>query len=126
MDLASDDSADPVSDTLRRALDALMDGHPIPDDARARLSDVERAHLAGLVATTALTRSVLAVPIPPPASEEASLQRAQERVLPRPGGVSAEHGEPPPAAPRNWLARWWRKQRVRSGRDKNSDNGGRA
>lgn len=87
-----------ISDPLRRALDALVDGQPIPDDARARLTDAEHAHLSGLVAASALTRIVLQSPVPSAPAEAASLQKAQARVAARPASG--------PPRREGWFSRW--------------------
>lgn len=94
--LAIDDA--PLSEPLQRALDALVDGRPVPDEARARLTDAERAQLSGLVATSALTRIVLQSPVPPAPAEAASLQKAQARVVARPASSAARR--------EGWFSRW--------------------
>lgn len=110
---ATDDA--PLSEPLQRALDALLDGRPIPDETRARLTEAERARLSGLIATSALTRIVLQSPVPSAPAEAASLQKAQARVVARPASsapdTAAPTGEPVPAAAtqqrrEGWFRRW--------------------
>ncbi len=103
-----------ISEPLQRALDALVDGRPVPDETRARLTDAERAQLSGLVATSALTRIVLQSPVPSAPAEAASLQKAQARVV----SQSVSNGTPDTAAamPREgWFRRW---------RNRNANKGG--
>jgi hypothetical protein len=118
--LATDEA--PLSEPLRRALDALLDGRPIPDDTRARLTSAERAHLSGLAATSTVARIVLQSPVPSPPAEAASLQKAQARIVARPNGVGA--GAPAPGAPdppqqrENWFRRWRRNRNSSKGSKK--------
>ena len=113
--LATDDA--PLSEPLQRALDALLDGRPIPDETRARLTDTERAHLSGLTATSALTRIVLQSPVPSAPAEAASLQKAQARVVARPTARpdSGESAPPLPQGREGWFSRW---------RNRNKNKGG--
>ena len=97
------------SDAMERVVGALLDGEPVPHDAHARLTDEERAELAGLVATASLTRTVLQATAPPPQAEEASFRRIQDSVR------AQSHAAAPPAPPdatghSGWLSRWWRRQ----------------
>ena len=117
--LATDEA--PLSEPLRRALDALLDGRPIPDDTRARLTSAERTHLSGLVATSTLARIVLQSPVPSPPAEAASLQKAQARIVARPRGAGAAPapGAPdPPQQRENWFRRWRRNRNSSKGSKK--------
>ena len=108
----TDKDARSVSDeAMQRAVGALLDGQPIPDDARARLTDEEWMELARLAATASLARIVLQDPTPTQQAEEASLRRAQDRVIPHASNAPATAAPPPPAGqPGGWLGRWWRKK----------------
>ncbi len=103
--LATDET--PLSEPLRRALDALLDGRPIPDETRTRLTDAERAHLSGLAATSALTRIVLALPVSSAAAETASLQKAHAHLAVRPSAPNPALTAPVPQR-ENWFRRWRR------------------
>jgi len=96
---------------MERVVGALLDGAPIPHDAHARLTDEERAELAGLAATAALTRTVLQTPAPPPQAEEASLRRLQDSVHTH-SQAAAPSALPIPSdtAGSGWLSRWWRRR----------------
>ncbi len=69
-----------TTEAMRRVLDALLEGGPVPESARASLSEAERAELDALVATAVLTRSALHEGDPSPNAEAASLRRAQSLV----------------------------------------------
>lgn len=104
---------------MQRAIGALLDGQPVPDDVRASLTEDERAEAARLAATAALARAALHAPTPPPEAEAASLRRAQELVARQPDvspptPPTDNEPVPPPQqqqpGARGWLARWRRRR----------------
>lgn len=61
---------------MRRVVDALLAGEPVPPDAHAVLTEAERAEVASLARTAHLTKLTLARPEPSAEMEAASLERA--------------------------------------------------
>ena len=100
-----------MTQAMQRALDALLDGRPIPEEARRALSPAERAEIASLAATAVLTRMALHAPQPSPEAEESSLRGAQRHLIapsgtPRAASSSADAGTRPGLLDR--LMRRWR------------------
>ena len=76
---------------MQRVLGALLEGDPVPDGARAALSDAERAEIDALRVAAVLTRTALHRGEPAPQAEAASLRRAQ--------GALTTHSRPKAPAP---------------------------
>jgi hypothetical protein len=88
---------------MRRVLDALYTGEPVPPDAQAALSEEERVQVAAIARTAHLTRLALNKPEPTAEMEAASLAKAQTALAQQKG-----NGGGPAAAPDkrpNWLDR---------------------
>lgn len=69
-----------MSSAMQRALDALFDDKPLPEEAPGALSPEERAEIASLAATAVLARRVLHAPQPSREAEESSLRRAERHL----------------------------------------------
>lgn len=91
----------PISEPLRRVLEALIEGAPPPPDAQAALTEAEKAEVAALVRTARLTHLTLQQPEPPTGAAEAALARAQDALAKHPAlGATDEE-------PRSPLREWW-------------------
>lgn len=90
-----------MTQEMQRALDALLEGRPIPEEARGALSPAERAEIASLSAAAVLARTVLHAAQPSPEAEESSLMGAQRLVRESPPRPAA----PPHAGLLGWLTR---------------------
>lgn len=82
-----------LSPTLRRVLDALLEGKPVASGDRAALSESEWNELRALARTAHLTTLTLHRPVPSPETEAAALERAQKVLAEVGPRVSAN---PPP------------------------------
>lgn len=116
---------EPLSDPLRRVLEALVDGTPAPPDALAALTDGERAEMAALLRTSHFVRLTFqAAPGPTAEAEATALARAREALAQRgfpvaPAGAGAgaagvtdpEADAPPRPAVLAWLERLRRRNR---------------
>ena len=81
--------ASTISEPMRRVLDALLAGEPVPPEAQARLTDAERAEVAALARTAHLTKLTLAKPEPTAEVEAAALARAHAAFAQRRTGGAA-------------------------------------
>src|SRR5687767_890102 len=107
------DASTTLSEPMRRVLDAMIDGQPVPPDAHEALTEAERQELAALARTAQITRLALQQPEPPEAVETQALQRAQKALTQEPplpaartgsgGGRSDETS--PQSGWRTWLSR---------------------
>ena len=104
----------PVSGAMRRVLEALFLGEPVPLDAQAELTAFEQAEVAALARTANLTYLTLSQPDPSADAEARSLSAAQKELARRPLVAP-----PPPVAEpetiRPALLRFW--ERLRGKRD---------
>ncbi|WP_395088577.1 hypothetical protein [Armatimonas sp.] len=95
-----------LSPTLRRVLDALLEGRTIESSDRAALTEAEWIELRALARTANLTRLTLHQPDPTPQAEASALAQAQ-KILAEIGPRSSAH--PQALAPLNnklsWLER---------------------
>jgi hypothetical protein len=89
-----------LSEPLRKAVEALVVGLPIPAETEAALTPDERAELNALVQQ----------PAPPPEAEARSLAKAQDALAGRPPVGPDRDTKPRPA-----LLAWW--ERLRRGRE---------
>lgn len=94
---------------LQRALDALLEGKPIPEELHATLNEAERAEVAALSATAVLTRAVLHHGEPSPQAEESSLRRVQGTVPTRPA-LPTEAAPPPRRGLLSRIVSWGRRR----------------
>jgi len=85
--------ASTISEPMRRVLDALLAGEPVPPEAQARLTDAERAEVASLARTAHLTKLTLAKPEPTAEMEAASLARAHAAFAQRRAGGATGAGD---------------------------------
>ena len=107
-----------TTEAMQRVLGALLEGSPVPEGARAQLTDAERAEIDALVATAVLTRTALRSGEPPPPAEAASLRRVQSVLPPRPH-PEGYRGRATPTTPgyrpagglAAWIARWFGERR---------------
>jgi sugar phosphate isomerase/epimerase len=99
-----------LSEPLRKAVEALVVGLPIPAETEAALTPDERAELNALVHTAQLTYLTLQQPAPPPEAEARSLAKAQDALAGRPPVGPDRDTKPRPA-----LLAWW--ERLRRGRE---------
>jgi len=102
-----------ISEPMRRVLDALYAGEPVPSDAQAALSDEERAQVAALARTAHLTRLTLQRPDPSAEVEAAALRKAHEAMaaqLQRGGGLASSPASDPKAPRPSWLDRLFGKK----------------
>lgn len=74
------DASTTLSEPMRRVLDAMLDGQPVPPDAHEALTDTERQELAALARTAQITRLALQLPEPPETVETQALERAQKAL----------------------------------------------
>ncbi len=100
---------EPMTEPMRRVLDALAEGVPAPPDAQAALTEAERAEIASLARTTHLAHLTLQQPAPPNEAEQASLGRAQAALENRPAPVGPKEGPEPPRKRAGWLGRFFRR-----------------
>lgn len=95
-----------LSPTLRRVLDALLEGSSVDPADRAALSEAEWSELRALARTAHLTTLTLHQPPPSPAVEAAALAQAQQ-VLAEIGPRASLHPSSLelPESKRFWLER---------------------
>lgn len=93
-----------LSEPMRRIVEALVEGVPVPSDAEAALTPEERAEVASLARTANLTYLTLQQPDPPADAEARSLARARDALSQRPPTPPAEEVRPRPAL-LAWLER---------------------
>ena len=93
-----------LPEPLRRVLEAIVEGIPVPADADAALSPEERAEVAALARTANLTYLTLQQPEPPAEAEARSLALAQDALAQRPPTTPPEEVRPRPAL-LAWLER---------------------
>lgn len=101
-----------ISEPMRRVLDALYAGEPVPPDAQAALSEEERAQVAALARTAHLTRLTLNKPEPSAEVEAAALRKAHEAMAAhqqRVGGPATSPAADPKARP-SWIDRLFGKK----------------
>jgi sugar phosphate isomerase/epimerase len=103
-DPASEPPLEALSDPMRRIVEALVEGIPVPPDAEAALTPDERAEVGALVRTANLTYLTLQQPDPPTEAEARSLARAQDALSQRPPVPVTEEIRPRPAL-LAWLER---------------------
>lgn len=70
-----------LSPTLRRVLDALLDGRPVSAEDQAALTPDDREELQALARTAHLTGLTLHQPDPPTPAEIAALEKAQAALV---------------------------------------------
>jgi hypothetical protein len=94
-----------LSPTLRRVLDALLEGRAIDPKDRAALTEAEWLELRALARTANLTRLSLHQPDPTPQAEASALAEAQ-KTLAEVGPRTSAHAQTlaPPSKP-SWLER---------------------
>jgi hypothetical protein len=100
---------------MRRVLDALYAGEPVPSDAQAALSDEERAQVAALARTAHLTRLTLQRPDPSAEVEAAALRKAHEALAAQHqrgggGGIASSPASDPKGPRPSWLDRLFGKK----------------
>lgn len=102
---------EPLSDPMRRVLEAMVAGEPVPLDAQAALTATEQGEIAALARTANLTYLTLQLPDPSPEAEERSLEQAQQELIRRP---PVPHSVPPTEtrpALLSWLDKLLRRQK---------------
>ena len=120
-------NSEPVfSEAMRRVLEAMVAGEPVPPEAHASLSEEERREVASLARTSHVTRLALNQPEPTLEMEAKALARAQATLATtsaaRPAGAAAPSiaggaGAAPPQEEADdgtflqWLARIFGKRR---------------
>ncbi|MDX1931456.1 MAG: hypothetical protein SFU56_02510 [Capsulimonadales bacterium] len=97
-----------LSEPMRRVLEAIVAGEPVPLDAHAALTPAERNELAALARTANLTYLTLQQPDASPDAEQRSLEIAQRELARRPARPPAPDPEPRPFL-LAWLDRLRRK-----------------
>jgi hypothetical protein len=103
----NDKHEEPVSESMRRVVDAMVAGEPIPDDAQATLTLAEQGEVAALARTANLTYLTLQLPNPSPEAEERSLARAQQELHRRPPVTRPLPPLSPAPPSRSALQVWW-------------------
>ena len=98
----NDTSEEPLSEPMRRVLEAMVAGEPVPVDAEEALTPTEQGEIAALARAANLTYLTLQQPNPSSEAEERSLERAQRELARRPPVVPPA----PPSAPRPALLAW--------------------
>jgi len=93
-------NAEPVfSEAMRRVLEAMVAGEPVPPEAHASLSEEERREVAALARTAHVTRLALNQPEPTLEMEAKALARAQATLATngaaRPAGATPLAPPPP-------------------------------
>jgi|GEM_PF-5358860 hypothetical protein len=68
----------PLSEPMRRVMEALLEGNPPPAEYQAQLTEAEKQEIAALARTARLTALTLERPTPNPESEEKSLLRSRQ------------------------------------------------
>jgi hypothetical protein len=91
----------PISEPLRRVLEALIEGASPPQDAQAALTDAERAEVAALARTARLTHLTLQQPDPPSGAAEAALERAHAALDNHPTSETTD------SETRSPVRQWW-------------------
>ena len=95
-----------LSPSLRRVLDALIEGNPIEPADRAALTEAEWIELRALARTANVTRLTLHQPDPTPQAEASALAQAQRTLAeigPRPS--AHPHALTSPVSKPSWLER---------------------
>jgi hypothetical protein len=96
---------EPISEPMRRVLEAMVAGEPVPLDAQAALTLQEQGEIAALARVANLTYLTLQQPDPSAEAEERSLEQAQRELARRPPSVRPVTSPPPRPVLLVWLDR---------------------
>jgi hypothetical protein len=105
---------EPMSEPLRRVMEALVAGLPAPPDAQAALSEDEKAQVAAMGRTSRLVKVALDKGEPPPGAEEAARARAQAALEKRPPTAADQtrfQQNNPDVSEAGGLRGWWNRLR---------------